>query len=88
VDTLDVCSHLVERLEGFAGPVEDHVGGVEIDGEIVALDVADESEEGLGGFLAGLQMKSLAIASAVAADFLSERHGQWGCIPGWRGPRE
>ena len=40
--------------DGVAGAVEDHVGGVEVDVDVVAVEVAQELEEFFGLLLAGL----------------------------------
>ena len=52
---------------GSPDAVENHVGRIEIDEQIVALDVVDELQQRVGRLLPGFQMQGLAVAAAVIA---------------------
>ena len=42
-----------QGLDGFAGAVENHVGGIEVDPQVGAIGFFEEGQERGGGFLAG-----------------------------------
>ena len=70
----DVTAHLPQGRDRLARTVQNHVGRIEIDEQIVALDVADELQQRVGRLLSGFQMQSLAVAAAMIAQL--PRHGQ------------
>ena len=60
VDAAHVAADFLQGLDRLARAVEDHVGRVEVDEQVVALDVADEPQQRVGRLLAGLQVQRLA----------------------------
>ncbi len=68
VDGADMAFEDFHGFDGVGGAVEDHVGGVEVDGEVILAGVGEEVEEDVGGFLTGFEMEALAVFGAVVAD--------------------
>src|SRR5262245_58426814 len=67
VDTTDVAADLLQRRNRLAGAIQDHVGRVEVDEQVVAAHVGDELQQPVGRLLAGLQVQALPVAAAVVA---------------------
>ena len=67
VDAADVAADLAQGLDRLAGAVEDHVGRIEVDEQVVAVHVAEESQQRVGRLLAGLQVQILPVGPAVVA---------------------
>ena len=61
VDAANQMSDLLQSLDRIAGPVQDHVGGVEIDEQVVAIDIANELQQVIGRFLSGFEVQVLAV---------------------------
>jgi hypothetical protein len=68
VDGADVALENFHGIDGVRGAVEDHIGGVEVDGEVGLGGVGKEVEEDFGGFLTGFEVEELAVAGAMVAD--------------------
>ena len=67
MDAADVLADLSQRLDRLARPVEDHVGRIEVDEQVVALHVADELQQRVGRFLSGFQVQRLTVLLGVIA---------------------
>jgi hypothetical protein len=71
VDAANVATDFAECFDGFAGAVEDHIGGIKVDEEVIALDIADELEEVIGGFLTGFEVELLSVGADVVEEIAS-----------------
>ena len=64
---------LLERFDWLPSTVQNHIRGIEIHEQIVAVDIAHEPEQPFGRLLAGLQMQVLTVLPAMVADLLRDR---------------
>ena len=63
---------MLQGRDRLARAVEDHVGRIEVDEQIVAADVAEELQQRVGRLLAGLQVQVLAVGLAVVAQLAGD----------------
>jgi len=75
VHALGVRPENVDGVSGVSLAVEDQVGDVEVDADVVEADVADGADEGDRGFLAGLAVELLTVLPAVRGALLDRRDG-------------
>ncbi len=68
--TAHVRTNLLQRRDWVTRTVEDHIRWIEIDEQIVAFDIVDESQECLGRFLTCFQMQSLVVDPTMFGQFL------------------
>jgi len=73
VNAAHAAADLLQGGDGFAGAVQDHVRGIEIDEQIVARHVPDETQQPVRGFLTGFQVQILAVGRRVIADLARYR---------------
>ena len=57
----------------LAGAVQDHVGRIEVDEQVVTLYIMNELQQRVGRFLAGLQVQGLAVLFAMVAQVARHR---------------
>ncbi len=72
MDAADQVTDLQQGVDRVVGAVEDQVGRVEVDEQVVALDVCNEIEQVFGRFLAGLEIQLLVVAGHVIEQFASD----------------
>ena len=65
VDAADILPNLAQGGQRFSGSVQDHVGRIKVDEQVVSLDITDELQQGVGRLLSRLQMQGLAISSTM-----------------------
>ena len=70
--TADPVAQHLQRFDRFAGAVQDHVGRIEIDEQIIAGNVVDKMDQRLGRFLTGFQVQVLGIRSTEITEQLSD----------------
>ena len=71
VDAANVATDFAECFDGFSGAVEDHIRGIKVDEEVIALDIADELEEVIGGFLTCFEVELLSVGADVVEEIAS-----------------
>ena len=74
MDAADVLADHLERLDRFAATVEDHVGRVEVDEQVVSIDIREKLEQRIGRFLPRFQVERLAVAGTVTARLADHFH--------------
>ena len=57
----DEMSDFLEGFDRIAGPVKNHVGGIEVDEQVIAFDIVDEIEQMVSGLLTGFEIELLSV---------------------------
>ena len=68
VDAADAIPNLLQGFNRLASSIEDHVGWVEIDEQVIPSDVVNELHQAFCRFLTRLKMKVLSICFAMVEE--------------------
>ena len=66
--TANVLANLLQSLNWFARSIQNHVGRIEVDEQVVAFDIVNEMQQVVGRFLPGFQVHPLPVAANVIQD--------------------
>ena len=69
VDRADVLAEDIQRIEGIGFSVQDQIGSVQADSDVIQTDIPDDAHQCDRGLLPGLEQERLAIPFGVLRDF-------------------
>src|SRR5581483_2332573 len=64
----DVLPKRIESMDRISRAIQNHIGRIEIDPKVIAIDVEEKVEQRIGSFLSGLQRECLAVPGGMIAD--------------------